>query len=240
MSGASHPRFVHFDRREALNQAVASEISRHLDEAIAQRGSAHLVLAGGSTPGPIYELLAKDRPQWKATHLYWGDERCVPPDDPRSNYAHARATLLDRIHVASAHVHRIRGELTADDAAHDYDAVLARWLSTGETGFPVFDCILLGMGDDGHTASLFPEEPTLEETQRWTATTEGAKASPPVPRVTLTLPVLDAARHVLFAVAGPEKMSVVDAIERSPDDARRYPAARVRPAAGAVWYVSAA
>jgi 6-phosphogluconolactonase len=234
---SSRPRFRHFASREAMTLAAAAEIARILDTAITRSGVAHLVLAGGSTPGPIYERLARNRRRWSSVHLYWGDERCVPGDDPGSNYGAAKKVLLDAIDIPPGNVHRIAGELAPEEAARRYEASLREVPGPDEADLPAFDCILLGMGADGHTASLFPGEASLEEVRRWTAVTAGEKASPPVPRVTLTLRVINAARHALFAVGGDDKLGVVHAIETAPDSTS-YPAARVRPSSGAVWYVS--
>lgn len=162
--------------------------------AAAARRGGHVVLTGGRTPGRAYELAAELEPDWTGVELWWGDERCVPPDDERSNYDLARRALLDGVSVGA--VHRIRGELGREEGARLYDEELD----------PVerFDLVLLGLGSDGHVASLFPEQPTLDVTDRRAIGAE-ARLEPYVDRITLTLPMLRSAREVLFLVTGESK-----------------------------------
>jgi 6-phosphogluconolactonase len=162
----------------------------------AAHAGGHIVLTGGSTPAAAYELAAARAPDWSHVELWWGDERCVPPDDERSNYGMAKRTLLDKVSAQPAAVHRMRGELGRDAGAEAYDREL------GELAR--FDLVLLGLGPDGHVASLYPEQPTLDETERRVLGAE-AKLDPYVDRITLTLPMLRAARAVLFLVAGDDK-----------------------------------
>ena len=159
----------------------------------------HVALSGGSTPGPAYELAGALKPDWSAVDVWWGDERCVPPDDARSNYRLAREALLDRLAVPPRAVHRIEGELDAEEAARRYD---------GELRGVTLDLVLLGLGPDGHTASLFPHDPALEEAERLALAVE----RPDVARVTLTPPPLTAGAHVVFLVVGAGK---ADAVRRA-------------------------
>jgi 6-phosphogluconolactonase len=160
------------------------------------RAGGHVALTGGSTPKHAYELAAELEPDWSRVELWWGDERCVPPEHEWSNFGMAKAALLDRIEVAPAAVHRIQGELGREAGAAQYERELAE--------LAAFDLMLLGLGPDGHVASLFPEQPTLEENERRAVGAE-AKLDPFVDRVTLTLPALRAAREVLFLVTGSDK-----------------------------------
>jgi 6-phosphogluconolactonase len=219
----------------AAARAAAEEVVRAAVRAVAERGRCAIALAGGSTPRRLYELLATDplREQvpWGSVHAFFGDERHVPPDHPDSNARMAREALLERVPVAS--VHRVRGELPdAEAAAEAYERDLAAFF--GGSG-PRFDLVLLGLGDDGHTASLSPGSAALEERGR-------AVAAPWVPRlaahrITLTLPALNAARAVVFVVTGADK---APAVARTLVDGAT-PAARVRPEAGElVWIVDAA
>jgi len=160
----------------------------------AARAGGHVVLTGGSTPRLAYEIAAGLEGDWSRVELWWGDERCVAPDDERSNYGMAKEALLDR--VTTGKVHRMRGELGRDEGAKLYDEELG--------SLERFDLLLLGLGPDGHVASLFPEEPTLGETERRVVGAE-AKLEPFVDRITLTLPVLRRARQVVFLVAGEGK-----------------------------------
>jgi 6-phosphogluconolactonase len=166
------------------------------------RSGGSIVLTGGSTPGKAYERAAALTPDWSNVELWWGDERCVPPDDERSNFRLAQETLLDRLAEQPAEVHRIRGELEPADAAGEYDHAL-----DGVT----LDLLLLGVGPDGHIASLFPGSPQLGIEDR-RATSGPAGLEPWVDRVTLTLPTLRAAAEIVFLVTGQGK---ADAVRRA-------------------------
>lgn len=162
----------------------------------------HITLTGGTTPGRAYELAAELRPDWSSTELWWGDDRCVPPEHEWSNYGLAKRTLLDRIAVPPATVHRIQGELGAELAADVYDRELE-----GIT----LDLVLLGVGPDGHIASLYPHSTGLAERERRAIPAE-ARLEPLVDRVTMTIPVLESASLVVFFVAGAER---ADAVRRA-------------------------
>jgi 6-phosphogluconolactonase len=162
----------------------------------------HVVLTGGTTPGRAYELAAGLRPDWSSTEVWWGDERCVPPDHEWSNYGMAKRTLLDRLATPPAAIHRIRGELGAERSADQYDRELE--------GISL-DFVLLGLGPDGHAASLYPFSPSLAERERRAIPAE-AKLEPLVDRVTMTIPVLESASLVVFFVAGAER---ADAVRRA-------------------------
>lgn len=164
--------------------------------AAAAREGGHVVLTGGSTPADAYELAAERQRDWSRTELWWGDERCVPPEDENSNYGMAKRTLLDQLEVQPTAVHRMRGELGRDAGAEDYDRELG--------DLARFDLVLLGLGPDGHVASLYPDQPTLDESERRVLGAE-AKLEPYVDRITLTLPMLRAARAIVFLVAGADK-----------------------------------
>ena len=239
MSGGRE--FRHFADMATASEAAARDIARTLIEAVETRSGATLVLAGGSTPRWIHERLGDPgmSPQipWHHVHLFWGDERCVPPDDEASNFAMARSSLIDRIEIPPENVHRIRGELPPAEAAAGYESELRRHFGDGRP--PAFDCVMLGMGADGHTASLFPGDLLVDESERWVGWTGGAHASPPVPRVSLTLPSLHAAHRIVFVVSGEAKGRVVRDIEEGSERSRQYPAARVHCAGSTSWYVAA-
>jgi 6-phosphogluconolactonase len=175
-----------------VTENAAQDVAERL--AAAARKGGHIVLTGGSSPRIAYELAAGLETDWTAVELWWGDERCVPADDERSNYGMAKQALLD--HVSTGRVHRMRGELGRDDGAASYEQEL------GELEH--FDLVLLGLGPDGHVASLYPEQPTLDETERRAIGAE-AKLDPYVDRITLTLPMLRRAHEVLFLVTGKDK-----------------------------------
>jgi 6-phosphogluconolactonase len=181
-------------------------------QSIAKDGVFNVALSGGSTPRELYRVLAtpefRAQVDWPRVHLFWGDERAVPPDNPESNYGMARRELLLRVPIPLANVHRME----ADDAnigraAHNYEATLRKFLPLDDRGFPRFHVILLGLGPDGHTASLFPGSKILRETSRWVSTPIKPKTG--ARRMTLTLPVLEAGLHVVFLVAGSEKALIL-------------------------------
>jgi 6-phosphogluconolactonase len=173
--------------------AVAAVTAQRLARAALEGGN--VVLTGGRTPKQAYEQAAKDAPDWSKLEVWWGDERCVPPDDENSNYGMAKEALLDNLERAPRAVHRIKGELGKDEAAVDYER---------ELGDTQLGLLLLGIGPDGHVASLFPNAPTLRETERRALPAEPG-LDPFVDRVTLSLPALRAAREIIFLLAGEEK-----------------------------------
>ena len=176
------------DTGDDVAQAVADRLAR------AARAGGHIALTGGKTPEQAYEHAAQREPNWSSVELWWTDERCVPPDDELSNFHLAKRTLLDNLGSAPRAVHRIKGELGKDEAAADYDR---------ELGDTAFDLELLGVGPDGHVASLFPNAPTLEERRRVLPAEAGLE--PFVDRVTLSLPALCSAREIVFALTGADK-----------------------------------
>jgi len=224
----SAPRIERAADPAALARAAAEAVTTLAAESVAARGAFSLALSGGSTPRALYQLLAdpsgpyRDRIPWASVHAFFSDERAVPPDDPQSNYRMARAALLDRVPVGS--VHRMAGELGAAEAAARYQAELRAHF--GGVAFPAFDLILLGLGTDGHTASLFPGSPALLERSRWVVAAPGPP--PSTERITLTVPVLEAARTVLFLVAGPDKSEPVHRLVHPGAGEEPIPAARIR------------
>lgn len=228
-----------FRDRNALMLAAAERVTRLAERCIAERGRFDWALAGGKTPEALYRLLAGPplaaRIDWTRVHFFWSDERCVPPEHPDSNYRMARENLLDHVTPPRGNVHRLRGELPPPLAASRYEQELAALAAP--SGIPRFDLILLGMGADGHTASLFPGSSALAENKRWVVATSIAGRD--VARLTFTLPLLNAAAHVLFLVAGADKARAL-AQPSTPDDPERLPAHRVQPAAGELtWLVDA-
>ena len=182
--------------------ADADEAAHLVAERLAEqaRAGGSVVLTGGTTPRMAYELGTQPAPDWSRVELWWGDERCVPPDDERSNFAMAKAALLDRLEQQPAAVHRMRGELGPDAGAEEYTRELA--------GAATFDLVLLGLGPDGHIASLFPNFPTLDVADR-DVVGSGAGHEPFVDRITLTLPRLCNTRELLFLVTGEDKAEAV-------------------------------
>jgi 6-phosphogluconolactonase len=188
-------------------------------------GGGHLVLTGGSSPKRAYELAAGEDADWSRAHVWFGDERCVPPDHEWSNYAMAEAALLGKLHPRPT-VHRMEGELGPDAGAGNYEAEIREYLG----GEPRWDLLLLGLGPDAHCASLFPSKPEKDVTDRLVVGVPEAGMEPQVPRISLTLPAINSARHVVFLVTGESKR---DAVRRAfVDEDPTSPAARVRPPAG--------
>lgn len=218
-----------------MTRAIAEESLRITQESIAQRGRCAICLSGGSTPRALNEILARDYSSeipWEQTHFFFGDERYVPPDDAHSNFRMARESLFARVSIPLQNIHPMPTHFPrADDAAKEYEAELRRCFGAQ----PEFDILFLGVGVEGHTASLFPGAPALNETQRWVVAAE-VPAEPPS-RLTLTLPVINRARNVFFLAAGEGKREILEKIRRDAGDAASpYPAARVN-APRIIWFV---
>ena len=220
-----------------LSRRAAEAVVDRINQAVRDRGTCSVALAGGNTPRALYRLLAAPRPPvipWAHVHVFWGDERYVPPEDPRSNFGMAKATLLDHVPCPAANVHRMPTEFADPDvAARDYERTLR---SRFDGQWPAFDLVLLGLGDDGHTASLFPGSLALAEKARWVVATT-APAEPPL-RLTLTLPALVGAAAIYVLVAGSNKARPLRHVLDGVGDRIRYPAAGLRLATGTVtWWV---
>jgi 6-phosphogluconolactonase len=223
---------------ERLADAVARQIVILAADAIATNGRFRLALAGGSTPRAAYALLASEafarQVEWGRVDLLWGDERCVPPDDPRSNYRMAKEALLDRVPIPRPQVHRIRGEDDPECAAADYERELHRLLDRDP-----LDLVLLGLGGDGHTASLCPGQAAVRETERWVVAVPAPTGD--LWRVTLTPAVLNRARNVSFIVAGASKARRLEQVLRGPLAPDVLPAQAIRTPAGRLtWMVDGA
>jgi 6-phosphogluconolactonase len=218
---------------EDLARAARAEIVRRGTDLIQERGRFTLVLSGGRTPRRLYQLLEPEDLEWERVQLFFGDERCVPPDAEGSNYGMARGALLNRIPVSPEQVHRIPGELAPEEAARRAEEDLRA--SVPGDPWPVLDLVVLGMGPDGHTASLFPGSPELEESTRLMVPVHRPEMPQPW-RVSMTLPVINAARRVLVLVGGSHKAPMV---RRALDGDPAVPAGRVRPAGELTWLISA-
>ena len=231
------------DDLAALARAAAEEFAHAAEEAVRARGRFTVALSGGSTPRSLHRLLAtdyRDRIDWRAVHVFWGDERHVPPDHPESNFRMARETLLDAVPVPPENIYRIPAENPdAARAAMDYEETLcaAFGLSRGE--LPRFDLLVMGIGEDGHTASLFPGSDALHERERLVIAPWVEKLG--TFRITLTPPVLNHGANVLFLVSGEEKAEAVRTALEGERDPDRCPAQIVRPESGSLlWLVDRA
>jgi 6-phosphogluconolactonase len=215
-----------FETPEELAEASARDFAARTQETIDERGRFAVALAGGSTPKATYEVLARDYANeldWSRVHVFFGDERTVPPDHEDSNYRMAYETLLSHVPVGS--VHRMRGELPPDEAAAAYEEELRAFF--GQVDIPGLDLILCGLGEDGHTLSLFPETAALDVNDRWVVANPVLKLG--TTRLTLTNPVLNVSRAVTFVVAKESKAEALKEVLEGDADPRAYPAKLVRP-----------
>lgn len=204
---------------EAVHAKSAEGLALLLRDALARRGVAHFALTGGSSAGPVYTRLAGMLESWDGVHLWWGDERCVAPDDDEANFKIAVGALIEPAGIGADFVHRMRGELGPDAGAEAYAAELSEHVEArADDGMPVLDVIDLGLGPDGHVCSLFPEHPALDVAA---ASVVGIADSPKPPpeRVTLTLPVLRAARRCLLHTSGADRRDAIDALLGEPSPA---------------------
>ena len=207
---------------DALARRAAALV---LEAAQAAKDRFAIALSGGSTPRRLYQLLADAPMPWMRTHWFWGDERFVPPDHPSSNYRMVREALLSHVPIPPGQIHPMPTlGLTLDAAAEQYERTLKVFYGADElTDRPLFDVVLLGLGTNGHTASLFPDKPVLEERRHWVGSMDDAEAGP---RLTLTFPALESSRETLFLVAGADKKTVLREVMAGD---RRHPAARLSP-----------
>jgi 6-phosphogluconolactonase len=226
-----------------LFQAAAEEVIGAATAAVAKRGQFTIALSGGSTPKSLYTLIAANADAnlpWAQMFFFWGDERHVPPTDPDSNYRMAQESLLSKVPVPPANIFRIPTEKPDASAVADaYEQTLRKFFGLPSGEFPRFDLILLGMGPDGHTASLFPETAALQEKSRLVVANWVEKLN--TSRITLTLPVLNAGRRVAFLVSGADKAAVLHEVLEGKDPGEKYPSKLVRPSDGKlVWFVDKA
>jgi 6-phosphogluconolactonase len=241
------PAVTIFKNSDHLAMHAADLITQAAQGAIRVRGRAMLALAGGSTPEKTYSLLARpgrrSRIDWAHTYLFFGDERFVRPDDPSSNFAMVQRTLLAPVPVPAGHAFPVPTQIgTAAAAAAEYAATLTRVFGIGDSHDPPrFDLILLGLGEDGHTASLFPGAASLGVTDRWVVASPPGTLPPPVERITLTFAVLNAAREILFLVSGQNKAEALHEVLEGRPSREERPAVCVRPVDGTLtWLVDEA
>lgn len=226
---------------ETVARAAAGEFVRLARKLHAKGHAFRVALSGGSTPRRTYEILAqapfRDMVDWTRVHFFWGDERCVPPDHPDSNYRMALEALLSRVPAVPVRIHRIEAErMDADAAAREYQREIARVFgATDDAPTPAFDLILLGLGPDGHTASLFPGTAALREVERWVVANLVRKLG--ARRMTFTYPLLNRASHLVFLSTGAEKSAILAEVLEGPEDRERLPAQGVRPSPGTLTWI---
>lgn len=234
-----------FENSELVARAAATRFMKLADSSVTQQGRFSVALSGGQTPRRVYELLAtdefKNQIQWRAVHIFFGDERPVPPDHPDSNYGMASATLISQVPIPAANIHRIIGEGDPQANARIYENELKAFFAGA--AWPRFDLVLLGMGDDGHTASLFPGTAALNEHSAWVVANWIERLGEF--RITLTVPAINAAANVMFLVTGEQKASRLEEVLRGQAQPEgqpgRLPAQLIKPSEGTlVWMVDAA
>lgn len=233
-----------FDDLDALSHAALGELQQIAREAIRQRGRFAIALAGGRTPARLYALWAQADAEangapWDRVHLFWGDERYVDHDDLLSNYRMAQEALLSRAPIPAENVHPMPTDrISPEECAETYERELREFFGSGQ---PAFDLQLLGLGPEGHTASLFPGSDVLEEKTRWVAAVESPAR--PRQRLTLTPVVLNQGRNTWFLVSGADKRQIVQALRGEDENSRatsQYPAARLQPAGKVLWFLDRA
>ena len=231
-----------FNDSNELAEQLARDFSEAVDEKAASGESLTVALSGGHTPKTFFEILAeryRESIPWDKVVFFWGDERCVPPDNDESNFKMTKGALLSKIVIPEANIHRVRGEDPPHNEALRYEEEIKEFIPGGGNGFPRFDWIFLGMGPDGHTASLFPGAPTLEEREKVCVVATHPETGQK--RVSLTFPVLDNAKRVSFLVAGDSKAPVLKEIMESGGKPLPYPASMVSPVDGVLeWYLDKA
>lgn len=228
---------VFADRSQLIKRALELTLAE-IKDAIAQRGRCTIALAGGNTPKPLYEHLAKQNLPWQNIHIFWGDERYVPISDPQSNAGMATKAWLNHVAIPPSNIYPMPTQ-AADptEAAQTYNQQLQTFFGTGPKEFPSFDIVLLGLGPDGHTASLFPHTEALQVCDR--NVTVGNKDGQP--RLTLTVPVLNQARCIVFLATGTNKQDALTEIFAETADAAHYPARLIQPMEGKLsWLLDAA
>jgi 6-phosphogluconolactonase len=225
---------------KTLSLAAAEMFVDLGSQAIASRGRFSVALSGGNTPRRLYEILAaspiREQIRWESIHVFWGDERCVPADDPRSNFRMARKTLLDHVPVPANQIHPIQGELSPVLAAAQYETELRSFFGDQP---PILDLILLGLGENGHTASLFPHSPVLDEKERWMGEVFLAEQS--MYRVTMTASFINRSKEVIFLVSGTEKAIALQSVLEGAYQPHELPAQLIHPNdAHPIWLVDKA
>ncbi len=232
-----NPGVIVYRDSDSMILGAAELFADSARDAVRERGRFAAALSGGSTPRPLYRRLAGEpfsrEIPWSLTHLFWGDERAVPPDHEESNFGMARNELITPLGLSSDAVHRMAGEIHPADAAAAYEADLGRFFGR-EALPPRFDLVLLGMGEDGHTAGLFPGSQALTETRRWVAANEVPQLG--AVRLTLTAPVFNRARRAVFLVSGSSKAAILKEALDGPRDPLRIPAQLVAPDEGELIY----
>jgi 6-phosphogluconolactonase len=229
-----------YDSPLTLAKALVLDLKSSLEQCVLHNSHFYLALSGGSTPKLFFEQLAYESSQddwpWQYLHIFWSDERCVPPEHPESNYGMTRRMLFDIIPIPPINIHRIRGEASLFEEALRYEDEIKNTIQEQNSGVPIFDWIMLGLGEDGHTASLFPDSVVLAEKSHICMVSENPRTGQK--RITMTLPLINKARRVSFLAIGESKMYIAKNIITSHEDNRLFPATLIRPVAGILeWFL---
>ncbi len=224
------------------NPSVAAAFAKWLAQWLQGKSNATIALSGGSTPKLLFQILSEqyaDKIDWTTVQLFWGDERCVPPDDEESNFGMTRDLLLKKVDVPRSNIHRVHGEANPQDEALRYSEEIITWVPAGPSGLPQFDLIILGMGSDGHTASIFPHQMELLTSEKICAIAIHPETGQH--RISLTGPVINAAAEVAFLVTGDSKREKVKIILNKEPGYLDYPSAHVQPGSGKLhWFLDKA
>ena len=224
-----------FETLDDLSKAAAKEFVEIATDSINKRERFLVSLSGGSTPTKLYKILANEKLDWQRTHFFWGDERCVPADDDGNNYGQAKKVLFDKINVPPENIHRVISELEPREAAEKYSSTLKQF-ADAPLDWPRFDLVLLGMGDDGHTASLFPNSPV--DVDKPVIAVTANYQDRPANRVSLTQLVFNDARNIFFLVLGTSKAEALKKVLSDAQIPKELPAQRIDPTEGrVVWFV---
>ena len=227
-----------FATAQEFNRAAARLLTTLAQETVTQNGRFSIALSGGGTPAGVYQLWGErpfsDEMPWQNTHLFWGDERLVPPDDPGSNYGQVEKLLLKNVPIPPENVHRAKGELAMAAAVVDYTNQLKTFANHNDDS--ILDVVLLGMGSDGHTASLFPGSPVNQSD--WVIGVTADYDGRPAQRITLTPTLINRARHVIFLVTGSSKATTLQEVLYGPRQPKKLPAQRIQPTTGRLTWLT--
>jgi 6-phosphogluconolactonase len=224
------------------SQALAERLVITAKDVLATNDRFSMVLSGGTTPRLLYRLLSREYSReisWERVHLFWGDERCVPLDSKESNFAMANEAMISKVQLPPENIHRIPAEIIPPEkAAETYEQMLQEFFKPEEKDSFLFDAMILGIGEDGHTASLFPGSSALVEKNQWVLAVDAPSSFSPRKRITLTFPLINRSRSIFFLASGTKKREVVREILNNPGAARRlYPAAMILPQGSETWYI---
>ncbi|MCW4031862.1 MAG: 6-phosphogluconolactonase [Candidatus Bathyarchaeota archaeon] len=241
MVGSVVAEIQHYETLDLASKAIAKDIRRKIKKVLFRKNEFNLAISGGNTPNRLFTLLGseyKDSISWQRVHIFWGDERCVQKDHPDSNYTMAYNNLISKITIPNKNIHRIITELkNPHKSALDYEELLKKFFSKGSQY--TFDLMLLGMGEDGHTASLFPKSPILKEEVHWVSDVIAPSTNRPRNRITLTIPVINRSESIFFLISGKKKITIAESIFKEPKVAiKKYPAAMIRAIEDTTWYVA--